>query len=132
MAACSPREDAIIDHLRREFGHVSAERVASGMGLENLYRAVLAVDQVEAPQRNSAEITKAALDGECPIARAALELFCGMLGTIAGNSRADVRRPGRRLHRRRHCSADYQLPGAIGISRAIRKEGTPDTASIAD
>ena len=86
MAACSPREDAIIDHLRREFGHVSAERVASGMGLENLYRAVLAVDRVEAPQRNSAEITKAALDGECPIARAALELFCGMLGIIAGNS----------------------------------------------
>src|SRR5262245_15153812 len=34
MAASSPREDAVIDHLRQEFGHVSAERVVSGTGLE--------------------------------------------------------------------------------------------------
>jgi glucokinase len=82
MAACSPREDAIIDHLRREFGHVSAERVVSGTGLENLYRAVIAVDRVEAPERHAAEITKAALEGDSPTARAALELFCAMLARI--------------------------------------------------
>ncbi len=74
-----------MDHLRRQFGHVSAERVISGSGLENLYRAVLALDGIDAPQRNAAEITKAALDGDCPIARTALDLFCAMLGTIAGN-----------------------------------------------
>jgi glucokinase len=86
MAATSPREDAIIDHLRQEFGHVSAERVVSGMGIEHLYHAVVALDEVDAPQRSASEITKAALDGDCPIARAALELFCAMLGTIAGNA----------------------------------------------
>jgi glucokinase len=86
MAASSPREDAVIDHLRRELGHVSAERVVSGPGLENLYRAVVALDRVDAPQRNAAAITKAGLDGSCPAARAALELFCAMLGTIAGNA----------------------------------------------
>jgi glucokinase len=86
MAATSPREDAVIDHLRRELGHVSAERVVSGLGLENLYRAVVALDGVDAPERNAAEITKAALDGDCPVARTALELFCAMLGTIAGNA----------------------------------------------
>ncbi|MGA7490290.1 MAG: glucokinase [Xanthobacteraceae bacterium] len=86
MAASSPREDAILDHLRGEFGHVSAERVVSGVGLENLYRAIVALDGVDAPQRSAAEITKAALDGNCPIARMALELFCAMLGTIAGNA----------------------------------------------
>ena len=86
MAATSPREDAVIDHLRREFGHVSAERVVSGLGLENLYRAVVALDGVDAPQRSAAGITKAALDGNCPVARTALELFCAMLGTIAGNA----------------------------------------------
>jgi glucokinase len=85
MAATSPREDAIINHLRREFGHVSAERVISGMGIEHLYHAVVALDEVDAPQRSASEITKAALDGNCPISRAALELFCAMLGTIAGN-----------------------------------------------
>jgi glucokinase len=85
MAATSRREDAIIDHLRRQFGHVSAERVVSGSGLENLYRAVIAIDGIEAPTRNAAEITNAALEGHCPVARAALDLFCAMLGTIAGN-----------------------------------------------
>jgi glucokinase len=84
MAATSRREDAIIDYLRRQFGHVSAERVVSGVGLENLYRAVVAIDGIEAPKRDAAEITQAALD-DCPIARMALELFCAMLGTIAGN-----------------------------------------------
>jgi glucokinase len=85
MAATSRREDAIIDYLRREFGHVSAERVVSGSGLENLYRAVVLVDGVDAPQRDAAAITTAALNGVCPTAREALELFCAMLGTIAGN-----------------------------------------------
>jgi len=85
MAATSPREDAIIDYLRRQFGHVSAERLVSGAGLENLYRAVVAIEGIDAPTRDAAEITKAALDGVCPIARMALELFCAMLGTIAGN-----------------------------------------------
>jgi len=85
MAATSDREDAIIDYLRRQFSHVSAERVVSGSGLENLYRAVIAIDGIEAPKRNAAEITNAALDDTCPISRAALDLFCAMLGTFAGN-----------------------------------------------
>lgn len=85
MAGTSPREDAIIDYLRRQFGHVSAERVVSGSGLENLYRSVVAIDGVDAPKRSAAEITKAGTDGTCPISRTTLELFCGMLGTIAGN-----------------------------------------------
>jgi glucokinase len=85
MAATSPREDAIIAYLRRQFGHVSAERMVSGFGLENLYRAVVALDAVDAPERTAPEITGAGLDGSCPISRMALDLFCGMLGTIAGN-----------------------------------------------
>lgn len=85
MAGSSSREDAIIDYLRRQFGHVSAERVVSGSGLENLYEAVVALDGIDAPKRNAAEITKAALDDTCPIARTALDLFCAMLGTVAGN-----------------------------------------------
>ena len=64
---------------------MSAERVVSGSGLENLYRAVIAVDGVDAPQRAAAAITTAALNGVCPTAQEALELFCAMLGTIAGN-----------------------------------------------
>lgn len=86
MAATSDREDAVIRYLRRQFGHVSAERVVSGSGLENLYEAVVALDGIDAPKRNAAEITRAALDDNCEIAKAALDLFCAMLGSVAGNA----------------------------------------------
>jgi glucokinase len=81
----SRHEDAVIDHLRGRFGHVSAERVISGPGLENLYGAIATIDGVKAPLRNAAEITEAALKAACPTARAALDMFCAMLGTFAGN-----------------------------------------------
>ena len=85
MAGASRREDALIDHLRQEFGHVSAERLISGAGLENIYRATVALDGAQVPPRTAAEITKAALAGTCPSARAALEAFCAFLGAFAGN-----------------------------------------------
>lgn len=85
LAGSSRREDAIIDHLRHRFGHVSAERALSGVGLENLYQAIIAVDGLNARPRRAAEITQAALDGTCPASRAALDMFCAMLGTVAGS-----------------------------------------------
>jgi glucokinase len=85
VAAVSRREDAIIGHLRERFGHVSAERVISGPGLENLYGAIAAVDGLNAPPRNAADITHAALKGACPIAQEALDQFCALLGSFAGN-----------------------------------------------
>ncbi|MFL6797575.1 MAG: glucokinase [Xanthobacteraceae bacterium] len=85
MPASSADEDVILQHLRHEFGHVSAERVISGQGLENLYRAVAAVDGVAAPPLEAASITAAALAGTCATAVRALDLFCAMLGTFAGN-----------------------------------------------
>jgi glucokinase len=85
FAAASEREDAVIDYLRRQFGHVSAERVISGAGLENLYRALTALDQGEAQAREAAEITRIALEGRCRTAVAALEMFCAFLGSFSGN-----------------------------------------------
>jgi hypothetical protein len=40
---------------------------------------------VRPPQRGAAEITQAGAEGRCPISKAALEMFCAMLGTFAGN-----------------------------------------------
>jgi glucokinase len=85
MPAASVREDAVLDLLRRRFGHVSAERVLSGPGIENLYQAIATLDKIAGPPRNAAEITIAALKGECPTSRAALDMFCAMLGSFAGN-----------------------------------------------
>lgn len=79
------REDAIIEYLRTRFGHVSVERALSGDGLVNLYEAIAAIDHLSAAQRSAADITAGALEGGCPTCREALDLFCAMLGTVAGD-----------------------------------------------
>ena len=81
----SVREDAIIATLRQSLGHVSAERVLSGPGLERLYRTIATLDGVTVPDRPAREITKAGIDGSCAVSRAALDTFCAMLGEVAGN-----------------------------------------------
>jgi glucokinase len=85
LPATCRREDAIIEHLRNRFGHVSVERVLSGDGLVNLYEAIAAIDHLSAARRSAASITAGAIEGGCPICREALDLFCAMLGSVAGD-----------------------------------------------
>lgn len=85
MAANSPREDAVIAWLRQRSGHVSAEHVLSGHGLEDLHEALAALDNIALPRRRAAEITRAGIEGTCATSRAAIDMFCAMLGTVAGN-----------------------------------------------
>ncbi len=85
LAPTCQQEDRIMNHLRKRFGHVSAERVISGSGLENIYQAIAVLEGLEFPLRNAAEITKHALGGECQLARRALQAFCAFLGSFAGN-----------------------------------------------
>lgn len=86
LPSTSRREDAVIDLLRHQFGHVSIERALSGEGLCNLYHALGSVDALSALPRTAAEIVNAALDGSCPASRAALDMFCALLGTVAGDA----------------------------------------------
>lgn len=85
LATSSRREEAIIDQLRQRFGHVSIERALSGAGLENLYHAIAAVDRVDVPPRKAAAITDAAIARRCAVSRAALDMFCALLGMVAGD-----------------------------------------------
>jgi glucokinase len=85
LPATSDREERVIAHLRRRFGHVSVERVLSGAGLENLYQALAIIDGVSVRERDAAAITAAAQDGSCSVSGAALDMFCSFLGTVAGN-----------------------------------------------
>ena len=86
MPATDDDEAAVLSHLRRRFGHVSAERVLCGTGLVNLYEALSAVAGTgPSLGTDPAAITEAALAGQDATASQALEMFCGMLGTVAGN-----------------------------------------------
>jgi glucokinase len=85
MPSSDAREDAIIARLRQKLGHVSAERVVSGSGLENIYWAIAALERQVVPERNAAAITQAAVAGTCAVSRVALDTFCALLGEFAGN-----------------------------------------------
>jgi glucokinase len=85
LPGTTSREDAVIAHLRRKFGHASAERALSGPGLENLHSAIAAIDGIAISSRTAAEITRQALDRSCPTCVAAVDMFCAMLGTVAGD-----------------------------------------------
>jgi glucokinase len=85
LPGTTSREDAVIAHLREKFGHVSAERALSGPGLENLHAAIAAIDGIVVSSRTAAEITREALDRGSPVSVAAVDMFCGMLGTVASN-----------------------------------------------
>jgi glucokinase len=81
----SEREIGVLRHLRKEFDHVSTERVLSGMGLENLYRSLCALDNTLAQALAAAQITAAALSASDPHCREAVDMFCAILGTAAAN-----------------------------------------------
>ena len=78
------REDAVIA-LRRQFRHVSVERVLSGSRLMQLYHAIARVDDDTVPARDGREIVAHALADDCKVSREALEMFCAFLGSVAGN-----------------------------------------------
>lgn len=82
LAASDAGDAAILETLRRRFGHVSAERVLSGAGLVNLHAAQ---DGQAARALTPEEIVRGALYGTASRDAAALELFCGFLGSFAGD-----------------------------------------------
>jgi glucokinase len=85
MVAADAREAAVLDLLRKRFDHVSAERVLSGPGILNLYAALCELSGESQEQFTPAQITDARTGAHHPRAREATQMFCAMLGTIAGN-----------------------------------------------
>lgn len=79
------REWAVAQIIQRRFGHASPERLLSGPGLVNLYTALAEVEGWSAEALDPAAITNRALAGSCSHCRDVLEIFCGALGTAAGN-----------------------------------------------
>lgn len=71
--------------LQEQFGHVSAERLLSGQGLVNIYHALCRLSGKHPTFFEAAEISRAALKGECKLAHQTLTLFCQVMGGFAGN-----------------------------------------------
>jgi glucokinase len=84
LAATTDEEWTIVSRLASRFGHVSAERVLSGPGLENLFAAISPPELAGEEVVGAAEIARRSRAGE-PRARRATELFSSWLGAFAGD-----------------------------------------------
>ncbi len=94
FAPGSPLEEELLQELRKEFGHVSYERVCSGPGIARIYR-FLKEKGAEEPAPLAARlaaaddptpiIVEAALKEKAGLCIRTMELFCSILGAEAGN-----------------------------------------------
>lgn len=80
LAAHDDHEAKLLQRLRREYGHVSAERLLSGPGLVALYRLMAG----DAPAGSPADVTRLADAGDTR-ALECLEQFFRFLATVAGD-----------------------------------------------
>ncbi|MGC8731279.1 MAG: glucokinase [Halothiobacillaceae bacterium] len=70
---------------RARYGHVSAERLLQGRGLELIHEWVCASSRQAGAPLPAARITELGLNGADPACRRSLELYCRILGTVAAN-----------------------------------------------
>ncbi len=86
LAPGTDEEIEVMKFIAREHPRVSVERVLSGRGLVNIHRALCAIAGTPRVSLKADEITKAAITKEYPIAVRAVEMFCELLGAVAGDA----------------------------------------------
>src|ERR1700688_1222589 len=96
-AGFAPNDDLqceLLHQMRREFGHVSRERVLSGPGLFNIYRFLRDSGRGDEPpwlaeelsqEDPAARVSIAAMEGRSALCAQALALFVSIYGSEAGN-----------------------------------------------
>ena len=85
LSADNPLEVAVVESLKRRFGHASAERALCGQGFINLYQAVCTIENRAPEQLQSHDITARALLQSDESCITALNLFFAFLGSTCGN-----------------------------------------------
>ncbi|HLO19720.1 MAG TPA: glucokinase [Sphingomicrobium sp.] len=78
-------EDVILARLRQRYRRVSIERVISGPGLANIYESLATIEGRAVQTGDDKALWTAALSGADNLAVAALDRFCLILGSVAGN-----------------------------------------------
>lgn len=81
----TPREHAVYERLSKQYRHVSAERFLSGPGLMNIVAALREVDGLEETEHSPSDITRLGVSAEDASCEEALNIFCQLLGSCAGN-----------------------------------------------
>lgn len=85
LAPADDLESALLAEVRREYAHVSAERLLSGIGLPVLHAALARVQGRAADGRTAEAIVGHGVAGADAGCRETLDVFCALLGGFAGN-----------------------------------------------
>jgi glucokinase len=90
FAAVDDVDIKILQQLKTVKKRVSYEQLLSGYGLEQIYRALVAINSddiafSEVDKLSAKEISEKAINGACDICEQALSQFCKVLGSFSGN-----------------------------------------------
>lgn len=85
FAPVNEEEVQLLRLLQTRYRRVSAERLLSGAGLQNIYWALTEMRGAHGRQPSPADISAAGLAGDDPVAVETLRVFCAVLGGVAGN-----------------------------------------------
>jgi glucokinase len=78
-------EDKILACLRQSYRRVSVERIAAGMGLTNIHKALCWIEGRPVETRDEKALWADALAGSDSLAAAAFDRYCLTLGAITGD-----------------------------------------------
>ena len=85
LGARNARELAIFAAFWDKYGHMSAERLLSGTGLEEFYQVICHLDGKTPEPLQPAEISGRAIAQTCPACMETMTLFCEWFGIVAAN-----------------------------------------------
>lgn len=78
-------EIKILNFLLKKYKHVSYEQLLSGLGIEQIYQALMSIKGLEPKAFKAKDITEKAINNECDVCKESLDKFCEILGSFAGN-----------------------------------------------
>ncbi len=90
FAAINNTEQQVLNFIQSVKKRVSYEQLLSGYGLEQIYQALLFIQQDKNintlnDKLSAKDITAKATQGQCDICQQTLTMFCDVLGSFAGN-----------------------------------------------
>jgi glucokinase len=85
LAAVEPEEHEVLKQISSVHGRATPENTLSGPGMLNLYQALCAVRDVRPLEVSPREMTELGMDAGDELCTQALNMYCHLLGSLAGD-----------------------------------------------